>query len=95
MQLFKAALELDDKNLVAANNYAVCLLYVGRLQEATAFLEDTVLGLGSVHGTLLANLCTLYELESNRADEKKKALVPLVVRLGTDAFSIASLKISG
>ena len=34
------------------------------------------------------NLCTLYELQSNAANEKKKAFVPSVIKHGTDDFDL-------
>ena len=33
-------------------------------------------------------LCTLYELQSNAANEKKKAFVPSVIKHGTDDFDL-------
>ena len=41
------------------------------------------------------NLCTLYELQSNAANEKKKAFVPSVIKHGTDDFDLKCLKLGG
>ena len=50
---------------------------------------------GSLHEILVFNLCTLYELQSNAANEKKTAFVPEVIKHGTDDFDLKCLKLGG
>ena len=49
----------------------------------------------SLHEILVFTLCTLYELQSNAANEKKKAFVPSVIKHGTDDFDLKCLKLGG
>ncbi|CAK7224615.1 hypothetical protein SCUCBS95973_005580 [Sporothrix curviconia] len=58
-------------------NLAVCLLYVGQMQEGRAVLEALVDAGASSH-TLLFNLSTMYELCTDRAKALKLALAQRV-----------------
>ena len=62
---------------LATQNLAVCLVYVGKLDEASALLESLIESRRSFH-TLLFNLATIYELCSEKAKDKKLALVERV-----------------
>jgi tetratricopeptide (TPR) repeat protein len=82
---FHAALSIDSGSVVAANNRAVCLLYLCALPHAVLTLEQT-LASGHLHQTVIGNLCTLYDLASDKSSDKKKQLLGLVSRYASDDF---------
>ncbi|XP_033113652.1 trafficking protein particle complex subunit 12-like [Anneissia japonica] len=95
-KLFSEVVNKDPTNHIAVNNLSVCQLYMGKLREALASLENLVhrdpekyLDEG-----LIFNLCTLYELESSRSMHKKQTLLGLVNRHRGDGFNVACLKMS-
>ncbi|KAK1827348.1 hypothetical protein QBC39DRAFT_420549 [Podospora conica] len=61
-------------------NMAVCLLYVGRMQEGKALLEELVAS-GKSSPTLLFNLSTMYELCTERATALKLELSETVAAM--------------
>ncbi|KAK0641765.1 hypothetical protein B0T16DRAFT_220526 [Cercophora newfieldiana] len=65
-------------------NMAVCLLYVGRMQEGKALLEELVTAGRSSH-TLLFNLTTMYELCTERARSLKVKLSERVAAMDESA----------
>lgn len=78
------------------NNLAVCYLYMGKLKESLATLEGMIQSdpAKNLHEGVLFNLCTLYELESSRASQKKAALLEMVSQHKGDSFPVASLKLA-
>lgn len=62
------------------NNLAVCYLYNGKMHEAIAIYENSIKSepRKNLHETLLLNLATLYELESNDSKKKKIELLKTV-----------------
>ncbi|RUS20237.1 hypothetical protein BC937DRAFT_95611 [Endogone sp. FLAS-F59071] len=91
------ALERNGENLVAANNLAVCELYLGNLNGAISTLQNLLTAHPTTAGTcepLLFNLCTLFELRSENAQERKIALMRDVGRWAGDAFGVECLKIA-
>jgi len=84
----------DDANArTAGNNEAVSLLYAGSLEKATARLHAVTTAMAEVDVSLVFNLSTLFELQSSTAQKNKTSLVPKVVEMATDDFSIESLKL--
>merc|ERR1719245_1235637 len=84
----------SEPNVVVINNVSVCMLYLGRLKEAISFLESRLTEQPSLlQETTVLNLCTLYELESSYAGQKKRAILDLVARYRGDAFASAALKL--
>ena len=75
---------------------AVCSLYLGRLKDALQTLETLVYDDPQRHlqEGILLNLCTLYELESSRALEKKQNLLNLVNIHKGNGFNVACLKMA-
>ncbi|RYP56960.1 hypothetical protein DL769_009794 [Monosporascus sp. CRB-8-3] len=61
-------------------NLAVCLLYVGRMEEGREILEGLV-DAGLASHTLLFNLTTMYELATDRAKGLKMRLAERVAEL--------------
>lgn len=95
-QHFKSAVIQDPSNPVAVNNMAVSSLYLGKLKDALDTLEHLVHRDPShnLHEGILFNLCTLYELESSHAPQKKQALLSLVSKHKGDSFHVACLKMA-
>uniref|UniRef100_A0A182W2G0 Uncharacterized protein n=1 Tax=Anopheles minimus TaxID=112268 RepID=A0A182W2G0_9DIPT len=85
-ELFQKASEAAPTNTMLYNNMGVCLLYSGKLKEAIKLYEDAIQRntKSCLNESLLVNLSTLYELESNNAKEKKINLLKLVNRHRAD-----------
>ncbi|ETS86840.1 hypothetical protein PFICI_00668 [Pestalotiopsis fici W106-1] len=72
--------ELDENGVgdeMVAVNLAVCLLYLGKMEEGRGVLEKQVKE-GQTSHTLLFNLSTMYELCSDRAKQLKMSLAEQV-----------------
>ncbi len=93
---FQAVLNLDANNIVAANNKAICLLYKCEMTEATNILEEIIKRdpERNLHETIVFNLCTLYDLASDNSTEKKKSIMNLVAKFGSDSFDFSVLKLT-
>jgi len=79
---------------VIRNNIAVCLLYLGRLKEGLQLLENSITAdPTNIQGNPMLNLCTLYELESSYALQKKIGMLGLVSIHASDSFQTTSLKL--
>ncbi|ALC44780.1 CG11396 [Drosophila busckii] len=84
--IFQKALHLDSGNTMILNNMGVCLLYAGKLKDAINLYERAI-NLNpqkSLNESLLVNLSTLYELESNNSKVKKLNLLRLINRFKPD-----------
>lgn len=84
--IFQKALHLDSGNTMILNNMGVCLLYAGKLKDAINLYERAI-NLNpqkSLNESLLVNLSTLYELESNNSNAKKLNLLRLINRFKPD-----------
>ncbi|XP_030243033.1 trafficking protein particle complex subunit 12 [Drosophila navojoa] len=84
--IFQKALHLDSGNTMILNNMGVCLLYAGKLKDAINLYERAI-NLNpqkSLNESLLVNLSTLYELESNNSKAKKLNLLRLINRYKPD-----------
>ncbi|KAH8294112.1 hypothetical protein KR054_008407 [Drosophila jambulina] len=84
--IFQKALHLDSGNTMILNNMGVCLLYAGKLKDAINLYERAI-NLNpqkSLNESLLVNLSTLYELESNNSKAKKFNLLRLINRYKPD-----------
>lgn len=96
LERFQAAVGLSSGGCTAAitNNIAVCLLYVGKLKEGLQLLESNIMSdQGNMQASPLLNLCTLYELESSYASQKKVGMLGLVSQNCSDSFNTSSLKL--
>jgi len=93
---FMTSLQLDPQNIACCNNAAVCLLFLGRVKEASNILERMVWEspLRSLHEDILFNLNTVYELETSRTLQKKYKLLDLVSMNKGDGFFTQCLKLS-
>ena len=87
---------LQEDNSLIVNNMALCLFYTGKLRESIKILESFIFKnpTKQVNEALLFNLCTLYELESAKAQQKKlNLLLWLNMHVG-DGFYEPSLKLN-
>ncbi|KAL2153578.1 hypothetical protein VTH82DRAFT_4733 [Thermothelomyces myriococcoides] len=80
LEKWKALREQVDDEMVGVN-LAVCLLYVGKMQEARELLEQLVES-GRSSRTLLFNLSTMYELCTDRSRALKMRLAEKVAAVG-------------
>jgi len=79
--------------LMQSNSYA--FFGTGSLKEGLTFLESQLTANPALllQETPVLNLCTLYELESSYAGQKKRALLDLVSQYKGDAINTACLKL--
>ncbi len=93
---FQVVLDLDPPNIIAANNKAICLLNTCDLSRAVSSLEDLIRKdpEKNLNETFVFNLCTLYDLKSDNSQEKKKQIMALVAKFGSDSFDFSVLKLS-
>ncbi|KAG2374966.1 hypothetical protein C9374_010340 [Naegleria lovaniensis] len=80
--------ELDPFCVNAANNKAICELYMCELTKAIETLEEFIRQDPSrtLEETLVHNLCILYDLESTESNEKKMVISSLAHRFRGDDF---------
>ncbi|KAJ2901567.1 hypothetical protein MKZ38_001700 [Zalerion maritima] len=79
--------EIDEKSLddeMIAVNKAVCLLYLGRMEECRDVLEALV-GSGHRSRALFFNLATIYELSTDKAKALKLRLAERAASMEEDA----------
>jgi len=92
---FQSALQIDPTNIAAANDRAICFLYVGHLNTAIASLEDIIRRdpVRTLCESLVLNLCTLYDLAPGPSIDKKRLIQQIVIKWGPDDFDPAALKL--
>lgn len=92
---FAAYMHKHKNDPIAANNLAVCHMYGQELSIAIQILEEsTQQGLASQLGeTSVLNLCSMYELSTLSAMEKKKSLRRWIISNGPDDFDLAATKV--
>jgi tetratricopeptide (TPR) repeat protein len=92
-----AILAEDPNDYEAVNNLVVCMIYLGELNQAIAVMEDLISkSEDQAHGLIekaVFNLCTLYELRSDTAQEKKIWKLQQLHQHVGDAFHVESFKI--
>ncbi|KAH1002411.1 hypothetical protein HUJ04_008499 [Dendroctonus ponderosae] len=95
---FQQASSLDPSNLMILNNWAVCMLHDGRMQEAISVLETAIASkpLENLHESLVLNLCSLYDLQSSKKGIMKKfALLRQISKYSADAPTTILEKLYG
>lgn len=92
---FKKADDLNPENPTVMNNIALCHIYCGSLKEGLDYLEARITRKPHLilHETVILNLCTIYELESSYASQKKRAILDLVSQFKGDGINAACLKL--
>nr|CAG4640765.1 EOG090X0439 [Eulimnadia texana] len=94
-RLLEQALLLDPQNPLVINNKAVCLLYMGQMQQAMQYLEESI---GTKPDLMLldptvVNVCTLYELETSLTMQRKLGMLRLASQWRSDSFSVHNFKL--
>lgn len=86
---------LVPSNPTLINNMAFCLFYSGNLKDAIGLIEKFIMreNRGNVNENLIFNLCTLYELESAKAHQKKLQLLLWLNLYAGDGFYEACLQL--
>lgn len=86
---------IKTKTKKIINNMAFCLFYSGNLKDAIAFIEKQIHNNPRkvLNESLLFNLCTLYELESSKAQQKKANLLLWLNVYSGDGFNETSIQL--
>lgn len=94
---FDAALASGAPGVVAANNRAVCSLYLCQLTDAVASLEEFLRTdpVAHLQPTLVSNLFALYELQSDHAAVHRRAIEQLAALVAPDDFDLRSYSAGG
>ena len=83
---------LPSSDLVT-QNLAVCLFYIGKVDETVELLEGLVNEKGRSFHALTFNLATVFELCSEKGRERKGELVERVEREGMGERGAADFKL--
>jgi hypothetical protein len=96
IESFESVLKIQPSNIAAANNRSVCWLYTCDLSKAILSLEEIIQRdpENNLDESLIFNLCTLYDLASDRSADKKKNIMALVAKFASDSFDFRVLKIN-
>lgn len=96
LQDFEAVLLSDPYNMSAVNNAAVCHTFLRNATRAVQLLEDALFTrpVATLNETSVFNLCTLYELLSDKALERRRKLLLTIHDHAPDHFNLLSLRIS-
>ena len=94
---FEAALSIDPKSTIAANNAAVCQLYVCKLEKAVATLEGQIKvdPQQSMHPAVISNLTNLNQMTSHTVvgGSQKPSLELLIQACAGDDFDMNVLNL--
>jgi trafficking protein particle complex subunit 12 len=92
---FTKVLTLDPSHVVAANNKALCYLYAGDVSKAIDILEEILFSDPSttLQENIVYNLCTMYDLATDKSFDKRKKILQLVRTHAPDNFNLSSLKL--
>ncbi|CAO3651913.1 unnamed protein product [Cunninghamella echinulata] len=95
-EILEQVIQQNDENLVAANNLAVCHVYLGDLPNALSLLDKMIQQNPTSAGTCevtLMNLCTLYDLRYEASGHFKIQLMKQISRWVGDSFHPSCLKL--
>lgn len=83
---YRSLVEQHPSEPVLAQNLVVCILYTGHIAEARTLLQDVVQQTPAC-SSILFNLSTIYELCSERANDKKANLMRMTAAKAPSASS--------
>lgn len=92
---FEAVLLTDPYNMSAVNNAAICHTFLRAATRAVQLLEGALFArpVSTLNETSVFNLCTLYELLSEKALERRRKLLLTIHDHAPDHFNLLSLRI--
>ncbi|KAL0480442.1 trafficking protein particle complex subunit 12 [Acrasis kona] len=92
---FEAVLQLDPFNVQAANNRGICYLYSKDLISAINSIEEFIRRdpTKTLDETIVYNLSTMYDLESENSAVKKKTIMTMIGRYCGDDFPTSAVKL--
>lgn len=92
---FEAVLLTDPYNMSAVNNAAICHTFLRAATRAVQILEGALFTrpVSTLNETSVFNLCTLYELLSEKALERRRKLLLTIHDHAPDHFNLLSLRI--
>jgi len=92
---FEKVLAKEPYNMSALNNAAICHTFLRDAQKAVSFLEDALFSKpeSNLNETSVFNLCTLYELLSDKALDRRRKVLQLVLDHAPDHFNLLSLRL--
>jgi len=93
---FQQILDIEEDNVIAANNRAICHLYTCDLSQAISSMEDFILKRPerNANETMISNLCTLYDLKSDNSADRKKSVLAMVAKYAGDDFDFSVIKLN-
>lgn len=94
-ECFSNALKLQPTNIMLINNLAVCLLYLGKLDDAVRLMDGAVEKnpMEVLQESLLLNVSTLYELHTTHSKQSKLELLRQLNRCKGDSIDMQCLKL--
>lgn len=82
------------ENPFEVNNHSVVLLYMSKMKESLDLYEKLIRhNAENIHEAIIYNMCTIYELESFRFQQKKHDLIDYISQYIGDGFSLTALKL--
>jgi tetratricopeptide (TPR) repeat protein len=95
LEKFESVISTDPYNISAVNNAAICLTFLRNAQRAVSILEDALFTKPGINlnETSVFNLCTLYELLSDKAMDRRRKVLQLVLDQAPDHFNLLSLRL--
>ncbi|KAL9245725.1 hypothetical protein vseg_019344 [Gypsophila vaccaria] len=92
---YDECIEREEKDVVAINNKALCLMYLRDLGDSIKVLESSLERVPTValNETLVVNLCSMYELAYVNHTDIKCTLTNWIARLAPDDFDSSSTRV--
>lgn len=92
---FHKIINSEPQNISAINNASICYTFLENAQKAVTLLEDALFSnpQANLNETSIFNLCTLYELLSDKAVERRRKVLQLVLDHAPDHFNLLSLRL--
>lgn len=92
---FEKVLAKEQYHITAVNNAAICLTFLRNAGRAVTLLEDALFSKpeSNLNETSIFNLCTIYEILSDKALDRRRKVLQLVLDSAPDHFNLLSLRL--